>query len=130
MKILIAEDDPTSRLLLGDILKRYGPVDTAENGRQAVDAFEMAFDAGEPYDLVCLDIMMPNVDGYQALSEIRAIEESRGITSTRGTKVLMTTALNRVENVAQGYYTLCDAYLVKPIDKPKLLEALYDCRLI
>jgi len=70
MKTLIAEDDFTGRLLLQEILKRYGALHIAVNGKEAVEAVRTAMDAGEPYDLVCLDIMMPEMDGYQALAEI------------------------------------------------------------
>ena len=48
------------------------------DGMEAVDAFMMALEDGEPYDLVCLDIMMPVMDGYQALMGIRNLE-SKGI---------------------------------------------------
>ncbi len=81
MKTLIVEDDFTSRVLLQEVLKRDGTVHIAVNGKEAVDAVRAAMDAGEPYDLICLDIMMPEMDGYEALKEIRAIEESRGIRS-------------------------------------------------
>ena len=67
MKTLIVEDDFTSRLLLQEILKRYGAVHIAVNGREAVDAVRAAAESDESYDLICLDIMMPEMDGYQAL---------------------------------------------------------------
>ena len=78
MKTLIVEDDFTSRLLLQELLKGYGPAHVAVNGKEAVEAARMAMDAGEPYDLICLDIMMPEMDGHGALKEIRAQEEARG----------------------------------------------------
>ena len=130
MKTLIVEDDFTSRLLLQEILKRYGAVHIAANGREAVGAVRAALDAGEAYDLVCLDIMMPEMDGYEALKEIRGMEEARGLTSSHGAKIFMTTALDQVRNVVQAFHGLCDAYLFKPVDRARLLAHLRDFHLV
>ena len=119
MKTLIVEDDFTSRLLLQEILKRHGVVHIAVNGREAIEAVGGAMDAGEPYDLVCLDIMMPVMDGVEALKAIRQMEEARGIYSSQGAKIFMTTALADLKNVVQAFHGLCDAYLLKPIEKAK-----------
>jgi two-component system, chemotaxis family, chemotaxis protein CheY len=130
MKTLIVEDDFTSRLLLQELLKSYGPLHTADNGKEAVEAVRAALFKDEPYDLICLDIMMPEMDGQEALRQIRALEETAGITSTHGTKIVMTTALGNVKNVATAYRELCDSYLVKPIDKTILLDELRKLKLI
>jgi two-component system chemotaxis response regulator CheY len=130
MKTLIVEDDFTSRLLLQELLKNYGPSHIAVNGREAVAAVSLALAAGEPYHLICLDIMMPEMDGHTALKEIRASEEAKGIWSTHGAKIVMTTALGDMQNVNAAFGGLCDAYLVKPIDKTKLLETLRRLSLI
>ena len=124
MKTLIVEDDFTSRLLLQEFLKSYGPSHVAVNGNEAVEAVGLALEAGEPYDLICLDILMPEMDGQTALKEIRALEESQGIASTRGAKIIMTTALDDPANVMHAFYELCDAYVFKPIAKAKLLQEL------
>ena len=121
MKTLIVEDDFTSRFLLQEILKKYGPSHVAVNGKEAVEAVRAGLDAGEPYELICLDIMMPEMDGHMALKLIRQLEEERGIFSTDGAKIVMTTALADLRNVTTAFGRLCDAYLVKPIDKAKLL---------
>lgn len=130
MKTLIVEDDFTSRLLLQELLKSYGPLHTADNGKEAVEAVRFALFKDEPYDLICLDIMMPEMDGQEALRQIRSLEEDAGITSTNGVKIVMTTALGNVKNVAAAYRELCDSYLVKPIDKTKLLDELRKLKLI
>lgn len=125
MKTLVVEDDFTSRLLLQEILKPYGAVHIAVNGNEAVQAVRAALDSGEPYNLVCLDIMMPEMDGQKALREIRGMEESRGILSPDGAKIFMITALDGMKNVFEGFQGLCDAYLVKPVEKAKLLRQLH-----
>ena len=130
MKTLIVEDDFTSRLLLQELLKGYGPTHIAVNGKEAVEAARTALDAGDPYELICLDIMMPEMDGQQALLEIRGLEEARGINSSKGAKIMMTTALNDLKNVSAAYASLCDAYLTKPIQKAKLIGELRNLKVI
>ena len=130
MKTLIVEDDFTSRLLLQRLLNRYGECHIAVNGREAVSAFRTALEEGGSYDLICMDIMMPEMDGQEALKEIRSIEEERNITSTRGAEIVMTTALAEIRNVAAAYGEFCDGYLVKPIDKGKLIGVSEELALI
>lgn len=130
MKTLIVEDDFTSRLLLQEFLKGYGPCHIAVNGKEAVEATNTALEAGEPYDLICLDIMLPEMDGQTALKEMRHQEEDRKIRSTQGSKIVMTTALDDMKNKMGSFWELCDAYLVKPIDRAKLIEELRKLKLI
>ena len=68
MRILLAEDDFVTRKFMTNFLSKYGECDVTVDGMEAVDAFMMAMEDGEPYDLVCLDIMMPVMDVDQALA--------------------------------------------------------------
>ena len=126
MKTLIVEDDFTSRVLLQEFLKAYGPVHIAVNGREAVEAVRNSMSSGQPYELICLDIMMPEMDGYEALREIRALEDARSVAATSTAKIFMTTALGSSKNVIQAFNQSCDAYLLKPIEKTKLLDRLLE----
>ncbi|MFA7329488.1 MAG: response regulator [Candidatus Delongbacteria bacterium] len=130
MKTLIVEDDFTSRLLLQELLKGYGATHIAVNGREAVEAVRIALVTSQPYDLICLDIMMPEMDGQQALKEIRKLEESRGIQPGQGAKIMMTTALGDIKNVGEAYRNLCDSYLGKPVHKAELLGELRKLNLV
>ena len=94
MKILLAEDDFVTRKFMTGFLSKYGECDVTVDGMEAVDAFMMALEDDDPYDLVCLDIMMPVMDGYQALMGIRNLEKERNIPKEQEAKVIMTTALN------------------------------------
>jgi len=123
MKILIAEDDFTNRLLLQEFLTEFGTVHTAVNGKEVVAAFSSALNSGEPYDLLCLDILMPEMDGQQALHAVRLLEaESK--TTLSPVKILMTTGLGDSASVIRAFREQCDGYLTKPIDKQKLRHAL------
>jgi len=130
MKALIVEDDFVSRLLLQEILKLYGTIHIAVNGKEAVEAVRLALEAGEPYDLICLDIMMPEMDGQAALKEIRSMEEKKGVAGPNRVKIVMTTALADKTNVIQASGQQCDSYLIKPIDKAKLLQVLRKMKVI
>jgi two-component system chemotaxis response regulator CheY len=124
MRILIVEDDMTSRLLLRKMLEPFGSCDVAVNGKEAVEAFRQAQEADEPYALVCLDIMMPEMDGQEALRAMRAQEDARSLPPSRAAKIVMTTALRDLDNVTNAYRDLCDGYLVKPIQRDKLVTQL------
>jgi two-component system chemotaxis response regulator CheY len=130
MRILIAEDDFASRRVILKFLSVYGECDVTVDGMEAIDAFMMALDEGEPYDLICLDIMMPIMDGYQALKNIRDIEKERNIPEDKAVKVIMTTALNEEKNVKKAFELGCTVYCAKPIDMDKLKGTLEKLELI
>ena len=130
MKTLIAEDDFTSRVVLHEMLRSFGPTHVAVNGKEAVAAAASAIKTGDPYDLICLDIMMPEMDGQHALHEIRSLEEAAGVGVGEGVRIIMTTALSDGQNVMEAFRETCDGYLVKPIDKAKLVEHLKELELI
>jgi two-component system, chemotaxis family, chemotaxis protein CheY len=123
MKSLIVEDDFTSRMLVQQILAPYGEAHVAVNGKEAVAAFRMALDSQSPYDLVCLDVMMPEMDGREALRALRAMEAEKGLAAGQAC-IIMTTAVGDMKNIAGAYHDLCDGYLVKPVDKARLLDQL------
>lgn len=131
MKALVVEDDFASRKLLQKILAPYGEVDIAVNGVEAIDAFSRALDENAPYELICMDIMMPEMDGQAALKRIREIERSKEIPPVQEAKVIMTTALDDPKNVVEAYYKGgATSYVPKPIDKQMLLHLLKNLNLI
>jgi two-component system chemotaxis response regulator CheY len=120
LRILLVEDDFSSRILLQAFLSRHGECHVAVNGKEAVEAFRAATESGHRYDLVCMDLVMPEMDGRQAVREMRAIEEARRVRSTAGAKIVMTTAVDDIKEVSRCFEELCDAYLTKPLDLGKL----------
>ncbi|MEN6474116.1 MAG: response regulator [Syntrophaceae bacterium] len=130
MKTLIVEDDFICRNVLQKFLSPYGESDIAVNGKEAVKAFTMAMQHNPRYDLICLDIMMPEMDGQAVLAAVRGIEKESGIGGHDGVKIIMTTALSDPKNVMQSFREQCDGYLVKPIDKLKLMEMLAELKLV
>ena len=124
VRVLLVEDDFVSRLMLQTFLARYGECHVAVNGKEAVEAFRFALERGQKYDMVCMDIMMPEMDGREAVRQVRALEEAHGILSSSGAKIVMTTAVEDIKEVIQCFQQLCDAYLMKPIDLGQLLSLM------
>ncbi len=130
MKTLLAEDDFASRKFMDKHLSQYGECDVTVDGEEAVGAYMMALEDGEPYDLICLDVMMPVLDGYQVLKAIRDIEAERKIPQDKRVKIIMTTALNEERNVKKAFELGCEAYSGKPIDVEKFEQVLKRLELI
>lgn len=116
MNILIVEDDFVSRKFMTKFLSKYGTCQTAEDGEQAVEMYKDAVERKMPYDLICLDIVMPRMDGYKTLELIRNYEEEQGIPSREAVKVIMTTGMEVGTNITKAFELGCVAYTSKPID--------------
>ena len=129
-KILIVEDDLVSRKFLSKFLGQYGDCDLVVDGLEAIDAFLMAVKDEEPYDLICLDIMMPKVDGVKVLKAMRDLEKQNKFPDEKKAKIIMTTALGETQIVQQAFEYGCDAYASKPIDTTKLVEVLVKLGLV
>ena len=130
LRMLLVEDDFVSRLLLQTFLSGYGECHIAVNGREAVEAYCSAWDRGQRYNFVCMDIMMPEMDGCEAVRRVRAFEESHGVFLNSGAKIIMTTTVREFKEVIRCFKELCDAYLIKPIDLGKLLGHMKSYRLV
>ena len=94
MRALIVDDDFYSRNMIHEILRPVAQCDIAVNGEEAIEAFRRGMKEGEPYDLICLDLLMPELDGQQALREIRAIEKEHEVAPQKESKVIVTTMLD------------------------------------
>ena len=131
MKTLIVEDDFVSRKLLKDIIQKYSDCDVVIDGKEAIQAFRLAWEDNQPYDLILMDIMMPRMDGKEAVKQIRAFEKEINVTGSKEVKIVMTTALGDPKTVFETYYK-CGAtsYLVKPLSKEKIFDELKKLQLI
>ncbi len=127
MRFLLVEDDFVVRTVMQNILKEYGSCDIAVNGQEAVEAVKISTETGDLYNLICLDIMMPKMDGQEALKQIRKIETDIGL---KGCKIVMTTALDDSKSIIKAFHEQCDGYLTKPISKETLKEKLIELKLI
>lgn len=124
MKCLVVEDDIVSNKILNTFLKYFGECTAVFDGDQAVEAYKEALQANEPFDLVCMDIMMPNLDGRQAVAQIRKIEKQHGISENEKAKIIMTTCVDEEEDIRLAYHYGCNAYMVKPIYQQSLMAEM------
>ncbi len=132
LKILIVEDEIVCRMLLEEMLAPSGDCQVVTNGHDAVRLLEDAYNEPDGrFDLVCIDIMMPEMSGHQVLRELRRIEERKKIGGMDTTKVLMITALNDTINIMEAMIVgRCEAYLSKPVSRESLEEQLRFLHLI
>lgn len=122
MKALVVEDEFVSRKALRAYLSPLFDVEVAVNGDEAVQAFVLALEEGQPYDLLFMDIMMPGVNGIEALKRIRRLEKEKG---SEPCKVIMVTALDDPKTVITSFQDVgALAYLVKPVTKDKIMAEL------
>ncbi len=120
LRILVVEDDYLSRKLLVSHFSKIGECHVAKDGMEAIQAVVESFDEDKPrpYDLICMDIMMPVMDGFKAARTIREIERGKGVAKTGDESVIfMTTAVGDKESINKAVYE-CGAnkYFVKPIE--------------
>jgi two-component system chemotaxis response regulator CheY len=124
MKILIVDDDEFSRVLLLDMLRDVGQCDMAINGYDAIDVFMRSRADGVPYDLICLDVIMPGIDGLQVLKQIRALEARDSISEAESVKVIMISSMSDLEHIMMAFNPACEAYMIKPFERSLLYEHL------
>ncbi|MCP3890384.1 MAG: response regulator [Desulfobulbaceae bacterium] len=131
LRILIVEDDFMVRQVIRDIMEEYGSCDIAVNGEEALQAFRIAWRENHPYDLICMDVMMPVMDGNEALESIREVETSMGIIGPEEVKVIMISALDDAKTVVKAYSKGgATSYIVKPIEKDRLVHEMRDIGLL
>ncbi|TWJ33418.1 response regulator [Geobacter argillaceus] len=125
LKCLIVDDDELGRGLIAQCLEGTASCTMATDGNEAVEQFMTAHEEGTPFDLIILDIVMPNMDGHAAGKEIRRIEKERGIPLAQQVKIIVLTALNTPQDVMNSFMSSQPAaHLVKPVEPAKLRETL------
>lgn len=124
MKILVVDDELVSRKKMHKIMEQAGECESYETGAEAFEAFKRAMEEGNPFHLISLDIVMPDMSGIDVLTKIRAFEDTRKIDRPDRVKIMMVTSHSDQENVVASLKAGCNNYIVKPFDRERVFAKL------
>ncbi|MDR3641139.1 MAG: response regulator [Humidesulfovibrio sp.] len=125
MRALIVDDDFYSRITLHDMLRSVADCHIAVNGEEAIGAFKKALEDGRPYDLVCMDLVMPEMDGQQALREMRSLEDDQGVKELARCSIFVVSMVEDNRETNEAFFLGgADCFLVKPIEENRLMAEL------
>ena len=99
------------------IMGHFGECVAVESGAAAVEKFVGAWNGWSPYDLISLDVQMPEMDGVEVLNRIRALEREKRVPESKRVKVVMVTARSDKDTIMTSIQAGCNDYVVKPFDK-------------
>ncbi|MCK5099328.1 MAG: response regulator [Desulfobacteraceae bacterium] len=121
MKALVVDDEVVSRKKMIKILGKYGECEQAENGKEAIEKFSVnAVDGTDPFDVITLDISMPDISGIDVLKRIRNIEEEKSVSKENQVKILMVTSKSDKEVVRSSIEGGCNDYIIKPFNNQSI----------
>ncbi|MBN1521910.1 MAG: response regulator [Candidatus Aureabacteria bacterium] len=121
-KILLVDDNFSGRKLVMKTLEGKAKCDIATNGNEALQAYELSLKENKPYDVILLDIEMPEVDGLEVLKRIRQKEEESGVKRGQEIPIIMLTVHR--EPFSDAFKKGCDDYIVQPIRPDFLIERI------
>ena len=121
MRSLVVDDEFVALNKMIGLLSPLGECEAATNGQQALDRFRAALDADKPYDLVTIDIEMPDMTGIAVLRRLQFEEQNRR--RPPAAKIMVSAAASPTNVMAAGS-SHCQAFLVKPVRREMLMEKL------
>ena len=124
MKSLIVDDESASRKKMRKILSAFGECEAVDNGNAAVTSFVQAWERWTPFDLMTLDVSMPEMDGIQVLNRIRSIEKEKNVKKEKRVKIVMVSSHLCKDVVMSCIKAECDDFVVKPFDKGNLIAKI------
>ena len=130
IKALIVEDVFLIERLIEHIIGPYAVCKSVQNGKDAVSLFTKEYFNGEPFNLVCLDIYLPEMDGIEVLQGIRSFEDEIRIKEDERTRILMVTSLANQNIIKKARKIGCDGYITKPFSKDQIIDELVRLKLI
>ncbi len=130
LKALVIDDDIVCRNRLKMLLHDFFDCTYACDGRKGLSLYEQSLDEQDPFELITLDINMPEMNGHETLEAIRKVEQQHGIGGLDVAKVIMTTSESSFEHVLAAFREGCEAYVVKTDMGDKLLDAVVQLGLL
>jgi len=130
MRILIADDELVSRKLMERIMTGYGECVAVNGGQAALDAFQAAKEQEKPFDLITLDISMPDVNGLDVLYQIREMEKEKDPPTSPRCVIIMVTSSADKDSIVTAVQAGCNDYIAKPIDRDTIYKKLIKVGLV
>ncbi len=130
MRILVVDDDAPNRKLLKAMVAKLGECETAESGKDAITAFKKAWEEWNPFDLIFLDILMPEMDGSEVLAKFRELEKEKQLPDKLRVKIIMVSGVTEKEMVMACLRDGCDDFLVKPLEMQLLFSKIKNLGLL
>ena len=125
MRILVVDDELVSREKMKVIMAPLGECLAVDRGSAAVQAFQKAWADLAPFDLICLDLNMPGMNGLEVLAAIRNLEADMKLSPEARVRIIMVTGRSDVQSVRSSLQAGCDDYLVKPFDQKSLFKKVF-----
>ena len=130
-RYLIVDDENIGRLMLQNFLSEVAECDVAINGKEGLHLFEKAISDGRPYDLICVDLIMPEMNGLAMVRRVREFEKAHPVFSDFRTVIFVITASDSTWDKADLLLdNLCDDYITKPFSRSELMGNLYNHGLV
>ena len=126
MRILVVDDELVSREKMKNIMSSLGECDEVASGQEALKAFSDARTDGKQYDLITLDISMPEMDGTEVLERIRTLENEDGISKDSQVRIMMVTATSEKDTILTCIKAGCNDYIMKPFNMETVVKKLRD----
>ena len=124
MRILIVEDEKHTSLMYQSFLEQKGECDIVEKGQDAINVFNRSIVQNEPYDIILLDINLPDIDGLNVLEIIREKEKRADLKTDKMIPVIMVTGIANKDFILRAVKLNCAGYIIKPVDKKILVEKI------
>ena len=124
MKSLVVDDELVSRKKMESILATFGDCTAVASGKTAILTFSKAWHAKTPFELMTLDVSMPDLDGKEVLFRIREIENESKLALDKRMKIIMVTSRSDNETVISCLQAGCNDYIVKPFDLETMRKKL------
>lgn len=124
MKTLVVDDEAVSRKMLERIMRSFGDCMSVNSGAEAIVAFEAGWHNWTPYDLITLDVSMPDMLGIDVLKRIRQMEATKQVPAEKRVKIIMVTAHADKDTVVAAIQAGCNDYITKPFEQAIIAKKL------
>lgn len=125
MRFLVVEDEISLALALQSLLKDYGECTIVHNGKEAIEHFQKSLLEVQHFNMIFLDIIMPEMDGHEVLKSIRSIEKISGINEENSVKIIVTSSTDTYFSIYTAFKNNCQDYIIKPLSQADIDNIIF-----